>query len=223
MQSEQFLKRLNEISDIDFLYSPEANTRIGVKMGDVFKLAKEYIDMPLREVKKLLIHDVHEARVGAVSILDFNARNKKISDEYRKELYEFYLDNHQYINTWDLVDRAAPYVIGGYLNDKSRQPLYDLAKSSSPMERRTAITATYYFIREGDIDDTFALAAILAGDKEKFVQTAVGSWLREAGKQNSARLVDFLVVHKNELSKIAMRYAMEKLDQGEKELVKKIS
>jgi hypothetical protein len=67
---------------------------IGVKMGKVFSLAKEFIEMPLDEIEKLLENPIHEARVGAVSIMDFQARNKKTSDERRKELFDLYIRKH---------------------------------------------------------------------------------------------------------------------------------
>ena len=220
MNSEAFLQKLEAISDVDFLHDPKENTRIGVKMGDIFKLAKQSVGMSLNEVEKLLRHDVHEARVGAASILDFIARDKKTTEKHHKEIYDLYINNHDYINTWDLVDRAAPYVVGGYLFNKSRAPLYDLAKSGKPMERRTAITATYFFIRQNDTDDKFKIAAMLAGDSEKFVQTAVGSWLREAGKRDEVRLISFLKHYKENLSAIALRYAMEKLSPQQKENIK---
>ena len=176
--------------------------------------------MPLNEIEKLLKSDIHEARVGAVSILDFIARNKKTDSATKKKVYDFYINNHEYINTWDLVDRAAPYVVGGYLYDKSRKPLYDLAVSDQPMERRTAIVATYYFIRQNDIDDTFRIAHILADDSDEYVQLAIGSWIREAGKKDKARLIEFLKEHKELLSKRAMAYGIEKLSKEEKEYIK---
>jgi hypothetical protein len=37
---------------------------IGVKMGQDFTLAKEYIEMPIDEIKKLLENTIHEVRVG---------------------------------------------------------------------------------------------------------------------------------------------------------------
>ena len=58
------------------------NTRdifLGVKMGNVFALAKEFMFMDLEEVEKLLQSPIHEARVGAVSIMDFKARDKRAS------------------------------------------------------------------------------------------------------------------------------------------------
>jgi 3-methyladenine DNA glycosylase AlkD len=39
--------------------------------------------------------------------------------------------------------------------------LKDLAKSKNPMERRTAMVSTYYFIRKNEIDETFNIAKIL--------------------------------------------------------------
>jgi hypothetical protein len=43
---------------------------IGVRMGEVFALAKRFAAMPLPEIEALLESPVHEARVGAVSIMD---------------------------------------------------------------------------------------------------------------------------------------------------------
>ena len=51
------------------------------------------------------------------------------------------------INNWDLVDVACPHVVGGYLYDKPRDALYELARSENMWERRTAIVSTYFFIR----------------------------------------------------------------------------
>jgi 3-methyladenine DNA glycosylase AlkD len=108
-------------------------------------------------------------------------------------------------------------VVGGYLFDKSRVPLYKLARSSSPWERRTAITATYYFIRKGDVDDTFKIADILADDPHDLVQKAVGGWVREAGKRDRPRLLDFLDAHAATMPRTALRYAIEHLEPAERE------
>src|SRR6186713_2430597 len=63
----------------------EGDQFIGVRMGNVFDLAKEYIDLPLMEIEKLLEHPIHEVRVGAVSIMDFQARSKKTTESRREE------------------------------------------------------------------------------------------------------------------------------------------
>jgi hypothetical protein len=121
--AKQFVKRLKVIRSAEtavshrHLAADENDQIIGVRMGQVFAIAKEFMDMPLDEVEKLLESPIHEARVGAVSIMDFQARNKKTADERRKELFDLYIRRHDRIDTWDLVDRSAPHVVGSYLYD----------------------------------------------------------------------------------------------------------
>ena len=188
----------------------------GLPMRVIFALAKEHTAMPPAEIERVLERREHEARVGAVSIMDFQARRKQTPPERREELYDLYLRRHDRIDTWDLVDRSAPYVVGGYLDDKSREPLYELARSDAPMERRTAITATYFFIRHDDLDDTFGIAEILADDEDELVQKAVGGWIREAGKRDEPRLLAFLEDQAATMPRTALRYAVEKLDADRK-------
>ena len=184
---------------------------------EIFSLAKEFQYMPILEVAKLLKDKNYNHRLGAVSILDWKARNKKTSTEEKKDVYITYVDNHKWIDDWGMVDRAAPYVVGGYLYDKDRKPLYELAKSKNPMERRTAIVSTYYFIRKNEIEDTFNIAEILVRDPNEYVQKAVGSWIREAGKRNENRLKEFLDKYADSMPRITLRYAIEKLDRQSKD------
>ena len=144
--------------------------------------------------------------------MDFAARGRRTSASRRQELYELYVRRHDLIDTWDLVDRAAPWVVGGYLSDKPRNQLYVFARSANWWERRTAIVATYFFIRQDDLDDTFAVADVLADDPEDLVQKAVGGWVREAGKRDPGRLLEFLDRHARTMPRTALRYAIEHLD-----------
>jgi hypothetical protein len=109
----------------------EGDVFIGVRMGQVFLLAKEYIDMPPVEIEKLLESPVHEIRAGAMSIMDKQGRRKKTPETRRKELFELYLRRTDRINNWDLVDLGAPYVVGRYMFDKPRGALYELARSEN--------------------------------------------------------------------------------------------
>ena len=195
----------------------EGDKFIGVRMGDVFKLAKTYTEMSLGEIEKLLENPIHEARVGAVSIMDFQARHKKTDSTRRQELFELYLRRHDRINNWDLVDRSAPYVVGGYLSDKPRKVLYQLARSKNVWERRTAIVSTFYFIRQGEVDDTFKIAELLVKDKHDLIHKAAGGWIREAGKKDRAKLLVFLDRHAATMPRTMLRYAIEHLDPRQRE------
>ena len=203
-------------------FSPDPNGHsgdnkiLGVSPGDVFPIAKTYTALPLEGVEKLLDNAYYEVRLGAVSILDFKARAKKITDEESKALYDLYLRRHDRINNWDLVDRAAPYVVGGYLDGRAHDILDKLAKSNNPWERRTAIVATYYFIRKGDTGDTFRIARLLAHDPHALVQKAVGSWVREAGKTDLPALLAFVDEYAATMPRTMLRYAIEKLPEAQR-------
>ncbi len=199
-----------------------ANKGLGIRMSKLFAVAKQFYKMPLNEVEKLLDHDYYEVRLGAVSIMDFQARDKKVTTERRKELFNLYIKRHDRINNWDLVDRSAPYVVGGYLFDKTRAILYKLAKSKNIWERRTAIVSTYFFIRQNEIDDTFKIAEILVNDKEELINKAVGSWVREAGKRDPLRLIEFLDEHGATMPRVTLRYAIEKLDKKQRDYYLKL-
>lgn len=182
-----------------------------VPMRDVFALAKERMAMAPDEIAVLLEAPDHLSRVGAVSIMDFQARRRGTSPPRREQLYDLYLGRHDQINTWDLVDRAAPHVVGGFLADRPRDPLYLLAAAPEWYRRRTAIVATYFFIRAGDLLDTFAIADLLADDPEVLVQKAVGGWVREAGKRDPEQLLGFLDRHATTMPRTALRFAVEHL------------
>src|SRR5262245_16628895 len=105
---------------------------LGVRIGSIFPVAKQFAHMPLAEVERLLESPYYEVRMGGVSIMDFQARDRRLSPDQRQALFDLYIRRHDRVNNWDLVDRAAPYVVGGYLSDKSRAILLDLAKSPNP-------------------------------------------------------------------------------------------
>jgi len=185
-------------------------------MGEVFALAKRFIDLELDQIEESLESPIQKVRVGAVSVMDFQARRRSTPASRREELYELYLRRHDRINDWSLVDRAAPSVVGGYLLDRPRDPLYRLARSESVWERRTAIVATWHFIQRGQLDDTYAIGELLVNDPEHLIQTAVGGWVREAGKRDVDRLRAFLDAHAATMPRTTLRYAIEHLDADER-------
>ncbi len=224
VRAEQFIQKLNALRPQEAQNMSKTASQadqdgesIHVPMGQIFTLAKQFMDMPPTEIETLLESPSHHVRVGAVSIMDWQARNKKIGETRRKELFELYTRRHDRINNWDLVDRGAPSIVGGYLSDKPRDILYELARSQSPWERRTAIVATYYFIRQGEVDDTFKIAELLVHDPHDLVQKAVGGWVREAGKKDLHKLFCFLDEYAATMPRTMLRYAIEHLDKAQRE------
>ncbi len=191
---------------------------IGVRMGSIFGLAKQHIEMPVDEIERLMESPIHEVRVGALSIMGQCAKGKKCSDERLRELADLYLRRHDRINNWDLVDLAAYYVIGKYLADKPRDVLYTLARSKNLWERRTAIVATAHFILKlKQVDDTFGIAELLVNDNEDLVNKGTGWMLRAAGDVDRDRLLSFLDKHAATMPRVLLRYSIEKLDKTRRE------
>lgn len=188
----------------------EGDVFLGLTVPDVRRVAKLFSQLPIYELEKLLESDIHEHRLVALIIMTNQA--KKASREEHKRLYDLYLRRTDRINNWDLVDTSCRDIIGGYLIDKSRQPLYKLARSKSLWERRIAIVSTWQFIRVGDVEDTFKIAKILLGDKEDLIHKATGWMLREAGKKKPARLINFLDEHARKMPRTMLRYSIERLD-----------
>ncbi|MFZ3158052.1 MAG: DNA alkylation repair protein [Smithella sp.] len=68
---------------------------------------------------------------------------------------------------------------------RNRKPLYQLVKSKILWERRGAVLATFYFIKNNQFDDALKIAKILLNDKEDLIHKATGWMLREVGKRDT--------------------------------------
>lgn len=82
--------------------------------------------------------------------------------------------------------------------------------------RRTAITATAYFLKHRDRDDTFRIAEMLLKDKEDLIHKAAGGWVRQAGKGDREQLLAFLDRHAATMPRTFLRYAIEHLTSAQK-------
>jgi hypothetical protein len=211
LQSDDELRKIQRFFKTGAGDYGEGDVFMGVRMGSIFELAKIYIDMAPDEIEMLLASPIHEHRVGALSIMGKQARRKKTTAERKQALFDLYLRRHDRINNWDLVDLAAHQVIGGHLTDRPREILYSLARSPSLWERRTAMLATWAFIREGHLDDAYAIAEILLNDKQDLIHKVVGWMLRAAGDVDRDRLLAFLDAHAATMPRTMLRASIEKL------------
>lgn len=193
----------------------EGDQFIGVRAPDLRRLAKELKATPVDECLQLLQSPIHEDRSLALLIL-VSAFTK--GDAVTKQkIYNAYLAHTHFINGWDLVDVSAPHIVGAYLQNKSRKPLYKLVKSSSLWERRIAIIATQYFIRQHDFAETLQIAARLLSDQHDLIHKAVGWMLREAGNRDLATEEAFLQLHYQTMPRTMLRYAIEKFPEPKRQ------
>ena len=187
----------------------EGDRFIGNSVPDLRKLSKQYRDLPIDPTLELLRSPVHEERVLALLIL--NLQFQKAEETVRRKIHRIYLKNHRWINNWDLVDCSAPILIGEYLIGKDTSLLDRLASSKFLWERRTAMIATFAFIKRNQQDPTLRIALALINDKEDLIHKASGWMLREMGKRAPRLLEAFLDKHAGKMPRTMLRYAIEKL------------
>ena len=192
----------------------EGDLFIGIRVPALRKLAGEHRGLPLKEVRRLLKSAVHEERLLALLILVLKYRQGSETEQER--IYKLYLSSSRFINNWDLVDVTAEHIVGAYLDERSRRPLYRLAKSNYLWERRIAVLSTFHFIRRNDFNDTLKIADLLITDPEDLIHKAVGWMLREVGKRQLKTEEDFLKKRYRMMPRTMLRYAIERFPEAKR-------
>ena len=192
---------------------------IGVTVPEQRRVARLSAELPLAELDVLLDSEVHEHRLTGVIIatrqFEQASTPRGLDQSRRAALAEWYLDavRRGRVNNWDIVDSSAPGILGGWLFDRPREVLFELAASPVLWERRVAMIATQGFINRGDASTALELAALLRDDQHPLIQKAVGWMLRELGKRvDRTLLVIFLDEHASRMPRTALSYATEHLD-----------
>lgn len=190
----------------------EGDKFIGVRVPNVRAVIKDFKDLPLAEVEKLLVSPWHEERLAALLML---VQQYRAADEAgKKAVYDIYLAHTRSINNWDLVDASAEFIVGPYLEHRSDKMsvLRNLAMSDLLWERRIAMLATFDYIRKARADEALVIAELLLHDNHDLIQKAVGWMLREIGKRvNQQTLLGFLDTHAATMPRTTLRYAIEHL------------
>jgi 3-methyladenine DNA glycosylase AlkD len=189
----------------------EGDKFLGIRVPVIRKLVRKYFGISIDEVLLLLRSPFHEERLFALLLLV--QMYYRGSEKEKKEIYELYLSNTKYINNWDLVDISASYIVGEYLEDKDKQPIYDLVKSEDLWERRISIISTFHMIKSNDFSDALKISEILRNDREDLIHKAVGWMLREIGKRSLAVEEKFIRKNYKEMPRTMLRYSIEKFPE----------
>jgi 3-methyladenine DNA glycosylase AlkD len=194
----------------------EGDVLLGVRVPETRRIARAAMrgGLGLDGALELLRSEVHEERLLALVVMV--ERHRRGDARERRAIYDAYLAHTAHVDNWDLVDTSAPEIVGGELLDGERGVLDGLAASSSVWERRIALLATFAFIRAGELDDTYRLAERMLDDRHDLIHKAAGWMLREAGKRDEPRLIAFLDRHAPAMPRTMLRYALEKVEPGER-------
>ncbi|MEG1763520.1 MAG: DNA alkylation repair protein, partial [Bacteroidales bacterium] len=134
----------------------EGDQFIGVMIPQQRALVKQYGSLSLEEIQKLLKESYHECRMIGLLFLVSAFKNAK-AEGGKNEIFEFYIQQFQYINNWDLVDLSCPNIVGAYLLDKDRSILQEFAYRDHLWTQRIAMVSCFAFIRENQFKDSFVI------------------------------------------------------------------
>ncbi len=193
----------------------EGDLFLGVTVPQQRALAKEFIQLPLNEVEKMLASKYHEVRLTGLLILVLKYQKAELEKE-KKAIFDFYIKHLLAVNNWDLVDVTTPNIVGDYLFKKPKNILYKLAKSKNLWQRRVSMLASFAFIKNHDFVDALKLAKIHLKDGHDLMHKAVGWMLREIGKRNVNVLRKFLDDNISNLARTTLRYAIEHFSEQER-------
>ena len=180
---------------------------LGISVPNLRKIAKQNDLLTWPNIQTLIESPFNEERLLALLIL-VNRFQKNKSEQH--VIYNFYLKNIKQVNNWNLVDASAHWIMGAYLFLKNKTILTTLSKSSVLWERRIAIVATGYFIRQNELTPTIKISTLLLHDENDLIHKAVGWILREMGKRDMSRLIYFIEKHAHTMPRTMLRYAIEK-------------
>ncbi len=175
-------------------------------------VAKEFYQLPLAELSKLIASPWHDDRLLALIVLV--RQYQKGGEQQRNAVYDFYMKHISRVNNWDLVDGSAEFIVGPYLADRSDKMtvLKKLAASPQLWERRIAMLSTFAYIKQGRADDALEIIELLLHDSHDLIQKAVGWMLREIGKRvDRQTLLAFLDQHAHDMPRTTLRYSIEHL------------
>ena len=215
----------------------EGDEFLGLKVPQTREVVKAAgADFPIAEVPELLMNRWHEVRLCGLLILvakfERLAAKRLEHDEEavrkRDDIVTMYLQYAEQANNWDLVDLSVPKILGHWLLLPSRlgggtkeyklAVLDQLAQSPCLWKQRMSIVCSWKTSQQGNPSWCLRYAEVHLHHPHDLMHKAVGWMLREMGKRCSTDLLrDFLRQHAHEMPRTMLRYAIEKMDEHERQ------
>ena len=224
----------------------EGDEFLGLKVPQTREVVKAvWKDFPLEEVPELLMNRWHEVRLcgflilvekfersltpnpsprrGAFCSEGLPSPRRGVGGEAIVTMYLKYADR---ANNWDLVDLSAHKILGAWLmlpsslgdRDYKIALLDSLAHSDNLWKQRMSMVCTWKTTQLGDPFWCLRYAEMHLHHPHDLMHKAVGWMLRELGKRISMDMLrDFLSLHAHEMPRTALRYAIEKMSEQERQ------
>jgi 3-methyladenine DNA glycosylase AlkD len=194
----------------------DGDVLLGLRVPQIRVIAKKYWkNINLKEVERLLRHEIHEVRLASLMILV--EKYAKAIDVDKYDIAKIYLNNSKYINNWDLVDLSAPNILGHFwYSGASLTDFWKHARSGNIWKERIAMVSTFYFIKQNRFAETLELAKMFLTNEYDLIHKASGWMLREVGKRDIKTLITFLDKYSHVMPRTMLRYSIEKFPEEQR-------
>lgn len=191
----------------------------GVKSAQVRAIAKRHF----KEVKNLdkpelfaICEEFLKSDYGEEAFIAFEwaySMSKRFEPDDFQTFERWIAD---YVNNWAKCDTLCNHSIGDFIEryPEYLQNLKTWAKSDNRWLRRASAVSLILPARKGDfLQDVFEISDILLLDQDDMVQKGYGWMLKEASKKHQPEVFEYVMKHKHEMPRTALRYAIEKMPQ----------
>jgi 3-methyladenine DNA glycosylase AlkD len=196
----------------------------GVSSAVVGRIARSYFDR-IRNRKKEEIWELCESLLMTDCMEDafiafdwaYRIRSRYTSEDL--SVFERWIA--QYVNNWAKCDTLCNHAVGAYLESfpGSLDRIRKWTESDNRWFRRAAAVSLVLPARKGlFLADVLDIADRLLRDGDDLVQKGYGWMLKEASKRHPEEIFAYVMRHKGEMPRTALRYAMEKMPPERKRL-----
>lgn len=187
----------------------------GVKTGVVTKIArmfwKEIKHCSKKEIftlcEELFRSDYCEEAFIAAEWLP-----KLTSSFEPQDLAEFKRWIEKYVNNWAKCDSFCNHTVGNFI-EKYPECLNEMKRWTSSenrwLKRASAVSLIIPAKKGKFLKDIFEIAYTLLEDTDDMVQKGYGWLLKEASRTHQKEVFNFVVSHKKDMPRTALRYAIE--------------
>ena len=217
---ESIRQELNNHADPDIQktsqrFFKEPISCYGMKTATVIAIAKTYWkEIKLRDKQEIfaLCEELYRSGYMEESFI-VSEWTYGLSGRYEREdiaVFRQWIDT--YITNWASCDGFCNHTMGDFIDTYPEyiDELKRWTKSENRWMRRAAAVSLIIPAKHGRfLDESLEIATLLLTDSDDMVQKGYGWLLKEASRKHTDDVFSFVLAHKKEMPRTALRYAIE--------------
>ena len=198
-------------------YFKEQITVYGVKSNSVKQISRQFFQ-DIKQLSKTEILELCEMLWKSGYLEEsFIACDwaEKIGSKFEPEdfkIFEHWIKD--YVNNWASCDTLCNHTVGDFVMKFPEyiEKLKDFAHSENRWVKRAAAVTLIIPARKGLFrKEIFEIADTLLTDRDDMVQKGYGWMLKAASEAHQKEVFEFVLAHKKNMPRTALRYAIEKM------------